>query len=417
MEHSYRFSVAPMMDCTDRHFRLLIRQISRHCLLYSEMVVARALHHILQDPAVPRMGERQQRLERLIGFDPQERPLVLQLGGDDPALLAEGSRLAADWGYDEVNLNLGCPSGKVRDGNFGACLMAQPDRVARCVEAMATASSLPVTVKQRIGIDKRDSFEELLSFVDKAAAAGARRFVVHARKAWLEGLDPKQNRTVPPLRWDMVRRLKRERPELLVELNGGLLDVSGCLEQLSPHDGVQLDGVMVGRAAYAHPLRWASVDGAIFGDPDCRPVCGIEGASRADPPHRALVWRWWPAMAHCPPSGSPGGRNCWGPALARLVHPGRGRSRSWIGTAGEGRLPAGGAGLLNGDHGRWPPGLRLQLRHNPHLNRRHWCRQPPGPIRRYGVAASGRAPGPRHHDLRCRNCDLPNLWHLNSGRR
>jgi tRNA-dihydrouridine synthase A len=247
------------------------------------------------------MGERQQRLERLIGFDPQERPLVLQLGGDDPALLAEGTRLAADWGYDEVNLNLGCPSGKVREGNFGACLMAQPDRVARCVEAMATATSLPVTVKQRIGIDGRDSFEELLSFVDKVAAAGARRFVVHARKAWLEGLDPKQNRTVPPLRWDMVRRLKRERPALLIELNGGLADVNGCLEQLSPLDGVQLDGVMVGRAAYAHPLRWASVDGAIFGDPDSVPVVASK-VLRGLIPHTEL-WcggggRLWPIARH-----------------------------------------------------------------------------------------------------------------------
>lgn len=301
MDQSYRFSVAPMMDCTDRHFRLLIRQISRHCLLYSEMVVARALHHIRLEAPLTRMGERRQRLERLIGFDPAERPLVLQLGGDDPAQLAEGTRLAAEWGYDEVNLNVGCPSPKVRQGNFGACLMAQPDLVARCVEAMASASSLPVTVKHRIGIDGRDSFEELLLFVDRVAAAGARRFAVHARKAWLEGLDPKQNRTVPPLRWDMVRRLKQERPALGIELNGGLQSLDDCLEQLTPFDGVRLDGVMVGRAAYSHPLRWRSVDEDIFAD-------SMATQARASQVVRGLIphaerWcadggRLWPIARH-----------------------------------------------------------------------------------------------------------------------
>jgi tRNA-dihydrouridine synthase A len=175
-----------MLDYTDRHFRVLMRQISRHALLYSEMVVAQALHH----------GRR----ERLLDFDPLEKPLVLQLGGDDPQLLAEAAGLAAAWNYDEVNLNVGCPSAKVQQGRFGACLMADPERVARCVEAMAAASPLPVTVKHRIGIDERDSYAELLAFVDTLAAAGAQRFSVHARKAWLEGLDPKQNRTVPPLR-------------------------------------------------------------------------------------------------------------------------------------------------------------------------------------------------------------------------
>ncbi|MEI8249796.1 MAG: tRNA dihydrouridine(20/20a) synthase DusA [Synechococcus sp. ELA057] len=258
MEQNYRFSVAPMLDCTDRHFRLLMRQISRHALLYSEMVVARALHHISTDPRME-AGGREQRLKRLLGFDPEEHPLALQLGGDDPQLLAEATRLAEAWGYDEVNLNLGCPSEKVQQGRFGACLMADPERVARCVEAMAGASSLPVTVKHRIGIDERDSYEELLAFVDRLAAAGARRFAVHARKAWLQGLDPKQNRTIPPLRWDLVKQLKQDRPCLTIELNGGLEDLSGCLEQLD-----WADGVMVGRAAYAHPLRWAAVDRLVF---------------------------------------------------------------------------------------------------------------------------------------------------------
>jgi tRNA-dihydrouridine synthase A len=217
-----------MLDCTDRHFRVLMRQVSRHCLLYTEMVVARALHHIAGDGSPSRMGERWQRLERLLGFDPSEHPLALQLGGDDPVLLAEAARMGADWGYDEINLNVGCPSEKVQQGRFGASLMADPDRVARCVAAMAAATPLPVTVKHRIGIDERDSYEELLAFVDRLAAAGAARFAVHARKAWLNGLDPKQNRTVPPLRWDLVHRLKRERPQLTIELNGGLEELGPC---------------------------------------------------------------------------------------------------------------------------------------------------------------------------------------------
>ena len=261
MEHAYRFSVAPMLDCTDRHFRVLMRQVSRRCLLTSEMVVARALHHIRAEGSTARAGETQQRLERLLGFDGEEHPVALQLGGDDPQLLAEAARLGADWGYDEINLNLGCPSEKVQQGRFGACLMANPDQVARCLEAMAAASPLPVTVKHRIGIDDLDSFEHLLSFVDTLAAAGASRFAVHARKAWLEGLDPKQNRTIPPLRWDLVHRLKEKRPALRIELNGGLEDLASCQAQLD-----LVDGVMVGRAAYAHPLRWATVDRDIFQD-------------------------------------------------------------------------------------------------------------------------------------------------------
>jgi tRNA-dihydrouridine synthase A len=272
MEHAYRFSVAPMLDCTDRHFRLLMRQVSRRCLLTTEMVVARALHHIRSEASGPRAAEAEERLERLLGFDPEEKPLALQLGGDDPTLLAEAARLGAAWGYDEINLNLGCPSEKVVQGRFGACLMAEPDRVARCVAAMAAATDLTVTVKQRIGIDGLDSYEHLLGFVDTLATAGSSRFAIHARKAWLEGLDPKQNRTVPPLRWDLVHRLKRERPGLLIELNGGLEDLASCQEQLR-----LVDGVMVGRAAYAHPLRWAPVDREIFGEdqPAHRPASAV----------------------------------------------------------------------------------------------------------------------------------------------
>ena len=245
---AYRFSVAPMLDCTDRHFRVLMRQISQHALLYSEMVVAQALHH-------------SNRRDKLLDFDPVEHPIALQVGGDDPKLLADATRLAHDWGYDEINLNVGCPSQKVQAGNFGACLMAEPDLVARCVEAMAAASPLPVTVKHRIGIDDLDSDALLTAFVDRVAAAGASRFAVHARKAWLEGLDPKQNRTVPPLQHERVVELKQRRPDLLIELNGGLESPEDCLKALE-----HCDGAMVGRAAYAHPLRWGSIDAEVFGE-------------------------------------------------------------------------------------------------------------------------------------------------------
>ena len=261
MDRAYRFSVAPMLDCTDRHFRVLMRQISRRSLLYTEMVVAQAIHHARRE------RDGQDRLERLIGFDPLEHPLALQLGGDDPVLLAEAAALAAAWGYDEINLNVGCPSEKVQRGRFGACLMAEPQRVASCVAAMAAACGLPVTVKHRIGIDQRDSYEELLQFVDTVATGGASRFSVHARKAWLDGLDPKQNRTIPPLRHDLVHQLKRDRPDLTIELNGGLETTAACLEHLQ-----RVDGVMVGRAVYEHPLRWAEVDHLIHGQSDQAPV-------------------------------------------------------------------------------------------------------------------------------------------------
>jgi len=306
MEQSYRFSVAPMLDCTDRHFRVLMRQISRHALLYSEMVVARAVHHILQDARAD-SNERQRRLERLLGCDPIERPLSLQLGGDDPKILAQTAALAAEWGYDEVNLNVGCPSAKVVQGRFGACLMAEPERVADCVAAMVQASGLPVTVKHRIGIDARDSFAELVHFVDTVASGGASRFSVHARKAWLKGLDPHQNRTVPPLRWDLVQQLKQARPGLLIELNGGLETLEACESVLAgtrcsiPDDGsVAMDGVMVGRAAYGHPLRWKAVDRVLFGQPGTE--ASAASVLRGLVPH-AETWcsrggRLWPIARH-----------------------------------------------------------------------------------------------------------------------
>ncbi len=261
-------SVAPMMDCTDRHFRWLMRQVSRHVLLYTEMVTQHAVIH----------GDR----EHLLGFSPEERPLALQLGGDDPALLSECARIAEGMGYDEVNLNVGCPSDRVASGNFGACLMARPQRVAECVAAMRAAVAVPVTVKHRIGIDDQDSYEEMLAFVDTVAAAGCDRFSVHARKAVLGGLSPKENRTVPPLRYPDVYRLKRERASLVIEINGGIRDLDTAAEHLR-----HVDAVMIGRAAYDDPYLFAAVDGRFFGDD--APVAGrFEVALR----YGEYVTRW-----------------------------------------------------------------------------------------------------------------------------
>ena len=236
-----------MMARTDRHCRFFLRQLSRRTLLYSEMITTGAVLH----------GDR----DHLLGFDPAERPLALQLGGDDPRELARAARIAADFGYDEVNLNVGCPSERVQQGSFGVCLMARPERVAEAVAAMRSAVALPVTVKHRIGFDQLDRYEDMLRFVDLVAAAGADRFSVHARKAWLQGLDPKANRNVPPLRYEEVHRLKRERPELAVEINGGILDLAAAREHLA-----RVDAVMIGRAAYDDPYLFAAADREIFGD-------------------------------------------------------------------------------------------------------------------------------------------------------
>lgn len=238
-------SMAPMMDRTDRHFRYLLRGITRHTLLYSEMVTARAVLR----------GDRQ----RLLGFHPEERPLVLQLGGDDPHELAEAARVGEAWGYDEVNLNVGCPSPRVAAADFGAALMARPETVARAVEAMRRAVALPVTVKHRIGIDDLDSYRDLQRFVTIVAEAGADAFTVHARKAWLSGLSPKENREVPPLRYPEVYRLKRERPDLTVEINGGVADLDAAAEHLR-----WVDGVMIGRAVYDDPMLLAQADGRFY---------------------------------------------------------------------------------------------------------------------------------------------------------
>lgn len=246
-------SVAPMMDCTDRHFRWLMRQISRHTLLYTEMVTANAVIH----------GDR----EHLLGFSDLEHPISLQLGGDDPAMLAECARIAEGMGYDELNLNVGCPSDRVASGNFGACLMLRPERVAECVAAMRAAVALPVTVKHRIGVDERDSYEHMRGFVDTVAAAGSDRFTVHARIAVLGGLSPKENRTIPPLRYPDVYRLKSELPHHDIEINGGVRTLDAVDEHLS--HGV--DAVMIGRAAYDDPYLFAGVDARYFADPHAVP--------------------------------------------------------------------------------------------------------------------------------------------------
>lgn len=244
----HRLSVAPMMEYTDRHFRYFLRGITRKTLLYTEMITSGAIIH----------GDR----DRILGFDPEERPLALQLGGDDPDELARAVEIAeayGEGGYDEYNLNVGCPSERVQTGSFGACLMARPEHVARIVSAMRDRSSRPVTVKHRIGIDGRESYDELAEFVDTVSRAGAERFTVHARIAVLGGLSPKENRTIPPLRYEDVRRLKREFPDLTIELNGHIKSLDEALDHLQ-----ELDAVMIGRAAYDDPCLLADADARLY---------------------------------------------------------------------------------------------------------------------------------------------------------
>ena len=241
-----RLSVAPMMDCTDRHFRYLVRLVTRHTLLYTEMVTSAALVHGRQD--------------HLLDFAEEEHPIALQLGGSDPQELGRCVRLAADRGFDEINLNVGCPSDRVRKGRFGACLMAEPEVVAACVEAMIGAGGLPVTVKTRIGIDDRDRYEDLVAFVEAIAAAGCRSAIIHARKAWLSGLSPRENREIPPLRYDVVYRLKEDFPALEIIVNGGITS----LDEAVAH-GERVDGAMMGREAYRNPFVLAQADRRVFG--------------------------------------------------------------------------------------------------------------------------------------------------------
>lgn len=235
------FSVAPMLDWTDRHERYFLRLISKQALLYSEMITTGAIIY----------GDR----PRFLEFNTEEHPLAIQLGGSDPVELARCAKMAEDYGYDEVNLNVGCPSNRVQSGMFGACLMARPELVAECVAAMQQAVAIPVTVKHRIGIDENDSLEELYTFVETVAAAGCKTFIVHARKAWLNGLSPKENRSIPPLRYGVVHQLKQSHLQLEIIINGGINDLQTAEQQLAV-----VDGVMMGREVYHNPYILAEVD-------------------------------------------------------------------------------------------------------------------------------------------------------------
>ncbi len=254
MQHfpAYRLSVAPMMDWTDRHCRAFHRTLTGRALLYTEMVTAPAVIH----------GDR----ERLLGFDAVEHPVALQLGGSDPDQLAQAARIGAAMGYDEINLNVGCPSDRVQSGRFGACLMREPELVADCMAAIRGAVDVPATVKCRIGVDDQDPHVSLFATVDACAAVGVTTFIVHARKAWLKGLSPKENRDVPPLDYGLVRRLKRERPHLSVVINGGIASLDEAEAHLDDADGVALDGVMLGRAAYHEPVLLGQVDRRLLGE-------------------------------------------------------------------------------------------------------------------------------------------------------
>jgi tRNA-dihydrouridine synthase A len=254
MHHpAHRFAVAPMIDWTDRHCRYFHRLLTRRALLYTEMVTTGAVL----------FGDR----ARLLGFDPAEHPVALQLGGSEPAALATAARIGADMGYDEINLNVGCPSDRVQSGRFGACLMAEPALVGDCVAAMKATVAVPVTVKCRIGIDDQDPEAALDGLADAAVAAGVDRLVVHARKAWLKGLSPRENRSVPPLDYARVHRLKARLPALPIVINGGIATLEEADAHLVPHDLASLDGVMLGRAAYQEPWRLLGVDPALFGVP------------------------------------------------------------------------------------------------------------------------------------------------------
>ena len=242
----WRVSVAPRMDWTDRHCRYFHRLLSRHVLLYTEMVTTGALVH----------GD----VPRHLDFNAEEHPVALQLGGSDPADLAHSARLGQQWGYQEINLNCGCPSERVQRGAFGACLMSEPKLVADCVKAMVDVVDVPVTVKHRIGIDKIESYEFVRDFVGTVSEAGCQVFIVHARNAWLQGLSPKENREIPPLRYELVHQLKKEFPHLTIAINGGFTTNTQVLEQLDV-----LDGVMLGREAYHNPWLLASWDAELYG--------------------------------------------------------------------------------------------------------------------------------------------------------
>ena len=247
IKNIHKLSIAPMMDCTDKHFRMIMRKISTKALLYTEMIVAQSLVYTSKK-------------ENFLDFNYEEHPISIQFGGDDPEMLKEAARMAEDWGYDEINFNVGCPSPRVCSGNFGASLMREPETVARCIEALKNNCNLPITIKHRIGIDQDESITSLNNFVRRIANAGVDRFTVHARKAILNGLNPKQNRTIPPLKYEIVEELKKCNPDLIIEINGGFTSIDQCLKAL-----YKFDGVMIGRSIYKHPLRWSEIDQRIFG--------------------------------------------------------------------------------------------------------------------------------------------------------
>ncbi len=249
---SYKLSIAPMMDWTDRHCRYFHRLLTKRAQLYTEMVTAKALIH--GDTA------------KLLRFDPKEHPVVIQLGGAEPKELAMASKMAEDAGYDEINLNVGCPSDRVQSGAFGAALMADPKRVAECIFTMQNAVKVPVSVKCRLGIDDQNPTDTLPEFIKIVAAAPCKTFIIHARKAWLQGLSPKDNRTIPPLDYELVRKIKKTHPELIIILNGGLRDVDHALME-----SAMLDGAMLGRIAYQQPWVLAQVDRMVFDDQHALP--------------------------------------------------------------------------------------------------------------------------------------------------
>lgn len=310
-----RLSIAPMMDWTDRHCRAFHRALTSRALLYTEMITAPAVIH----------GDR----ERLLGFDPVEHPVALQLGGSDPEQLAEAARIGESFGYDEINLNVGCPSDRVQSGRFGACLMREPALVAECMAAIKTAVTVPATVKCRIGVDDQDPEISLFETVDACAAVGVEAFIVHARKAWLQGLSPKENRDVPPLDYGLVRRLKRERPHLSVTINGGVASLDEAEAHLdASSDGVQLDGVMLGRAAYHEPGILGQADRRLFGTdaPDIDAFAAIERyrpymlARLAEGVHLPAMTRHMLGLMH----GRPGARTFRRILTVEAVRPGAG---------------------------------------------------------------------------------------------
>lgn len=244
---SHPISIAPMMDYTDRHFRYLLRLITRRTLLYTEMITAEAVLR----------GSR----DHLLAYHPDEHPLALQLGGSDPKKLAECARIAQEYGYDEINLNAGCPSDRVQQGKFGACLMKEPELVSDCLSAMRESVRIPVTLKTRIGVDELDRYADLTRFIERVALSGCNTFILHARKAWLHGLSPKENRTIPPLCYDVVYQLKKDFPQLTIILNGGIQTILQMQEALQ-----KVDGVMLGRHACAHPYFLADIDRLFYND-------------------------------------------------------------------------------------------------------------------------------------------------------